>query len=117
METLRLIFRMRIHDGKLEAFKAVAAEILDIVIANGGDGTVDYDWFMNDDESECVVVETFADSEALLAHADRVNEPAVRMFGMCDLENLWLCGNPSPAVVEKTSAYGAGVYRYLQRLP
>lgn len=104
MNTLRLIFRLRINEGKLEEFKQHASAII-AMVREHGHRTPDYEYFLNADESECVVLESFADSEALLAHADMVAERAVQMFAVCEIQNLWLCGNPSQAVVEKTAAF------------
>jgi quinol monooxygenase YgiN len=104
---------MRIHDGMLEEFKAVAAEILSLVHDHGPD-TLEYEWFMSGDQTECVVLETFRDSEALLAHAELIAEQAQRLFAAGEIKNLWLCGNPSAEVVEKTSAFAPGLYNFLQ---
>lgn len=113
MNKLRLIFRVRVHAGKREEFKAVAAEILSLVHEHGPH-TLEYEWFISGDQTECVVLETFEDSEALLAHAELIAEQAQRLFAACEIQNLWLCGNPSAEIVEKTSAFAPGVYTFLQ---
>jgi quinol monooxygenase YgiN len=113
MSKLRLIFRLKIHDGKLHELKEVAAAILAIVEAKGP-GTLEYEWFLNHDQTECVVLETFASSEALLEHADMVTELAHRLFSVCDLADIWLCGDPSAEVVQKTAAFAPQLYSFLQ---
>ena len=113
MSTLRLIFRLKIHSGKLDEFKEVAASILAVVKAKGHD-TLEYEWFLNGDRTECVVLETFADSRALLEHAEHVAELAGRLFALSDMQNIWLCGQPSAEVLEKTAAFGPSVYLLLQ---
>ena len=113
MNKLRLIFRLQIHMGKLAEFKEVAAAILAAVQASGHD-TLEYEWFLNREQTECVVLETFASSEALLAHADRVADLAVRLFSITDLADIWLCGEPSAAVLEKTAAFAPKPYAFMQ---
>src|SRR5687768_6631654 len=98
MSKLRLIFRLKIHNGKLESLKRVAARILTMV-QQKGPGTLEYEWFMSADHTECVVLETFASSDALLEHAELVAAEAVELFAVCDLVDIWLCGKPSPAVL------------------
>jgi quinol monooxygenase YgiN len=113
MSKLRLIFRLRIHPGQLAALKAVAGRILTIVEQRGPD-TLEYEWFLSGDQTECVVLETFASSEALLEHAEMVAEEAQELFSICDLADIWLCGKPSRAVIEKTAAFAPQVYEFLQ---
>ena len=113
MTKLRLIFRLKIHNGKLDALKRVAARILTIV-QQKGPGTLEYEWFMSADQSECVVLETFASSEALLEHAELVAAEAAELFAVCDLVDIWLCGKPSREVMEKTAAFAPKVYEFLQ---
>ena len=113
MSKLRLIFRLKIHSGRLAEFKEVAAGILAIVEAKGPE-TLEYEWFLTGDTTECVVLETFASSEALLDHAEAVAELAGRLFALSDMQNIWLCGEPSAEVLAKTAAFAPRVYEFLQ---
>ena len=113
MSKLRFIFRLKIHAGKLDEFKAAAAELLAMVQENGRH-TLEYEWFLNGDQTECIVLETFAGSEALLAHADMVAEQARVLFALCDMKDLWLCGQPSAEVLQRTAAFAPGLYSFLQ---
>ena len=61
------IVRIKFHEGKLDEFKRLSVECMEIVRAKDP-GTLQYDTFFNDDESECIVIERFTDSEALVAH-------------------------------------------------
>jgi quinol monooxygenase YgiN len=77
----------RIPREHLAAFKLVAAEAH--AVANLEAGTLQYDWFFNDDETVCVVRETYQDSNALLAHmtnASGVFARLVKVAGGCELE-------------------------------
>ncbi|MCV7065910.1 antibiotic biosynthesis monooxygenase [Mycolicibacterium farcinogenes] len=55
-----------IASEKLEPFKALAKEA--VVAVRGESGALQYDWFLNEDETKCVVLEKYQDSAAVLAH-------------------------------------------------
>ena len=73
MSELQGIARFRIHDGKLDEFKRLSAEAKEIV-ATKDPGTLQYEIFFNDDESECIVLERFKDSEALIEHTANLGD-------------------------------------------
>jgi quinol monooxygenase YgiN len=57
------IARFRINEGKLEEFERLSAEAMEIVKTKDT-GTLRYDTYFNDDESECVILEIYRDSQA-----------------------------------------------------
>ena len=67
MSELMGIVRVKLHEGKLDEFKRLSARCMEIVRAKDP-GTLQYDTYFNNDQSECIVVERFADSEALIEH-------------------------------------------------
>lgn len=69
------IVRFTFHAGKVEEFKRLSAECLEIVRTKD-DGTLQYDTYFNDDESKAVVLERFRDSDALILHAQNM-EPVM----------------------------------------
>ena len=107
MDTLRVMFRVRILDGKLEAFQRHALALLAMVETHCP-GTVEYEWFLDAARAECVVLETFANSAAFLRHVDLVAARAAQMFALCELQDIWLCGNPSPEVLTRSAAFAPG---------
>ena len=68
---LQAIVRFRFHDGAVEEFKRLAEQCMEIVRAQDT-GTLQYDTFFNDDETECIVIERFRDSEALIQHSENL---------------------------------------------
>ena len=68
MSELIGIVRIKLHEGKLDEFKGLSAQCLEIVQAKDP-GTLQYDTYFNHDQSECIVVERFTDSEALIEHS------------------------------------------------
>jgi quinol monooxygenase YgiN len=61
------IARFKFHEGKLEEYKRLSAQAMEIVRTKDT-GTLQYDIYFNDDQSECMVVELYRDSEALIEH-------------------------------------------------
>ena len=55
------------HDGNVEEFKRLSAQCMEIVRTKDT-GTLQYDVYFNDDQSECIVIERYRDSEALIEH-------------------------------------------------
>ena len=78
MSELIGIARFRFHPGRVEEYKRLSAQAMDIVRANEPE-TLEYSVYFNEDETEAVVVERFANSEALLRHGENMGEisPAV----------------------------------------
>ena len=58
MSELMGIARFKFHEGKLEEFKRLSAVCMEIVRAKDP-GTLQYDTFFNEDETECIVLERF----------------------------------------------------------
>jgi quinol monooxygenase YgiN len=67
MGELHGIVRFTFHEGKVEEFKRLSAECMEIVRTKEP-GTLQYDTYFNADESEAMVLERFRDAEALLQH-------------------------------------------------
>ena len=79
MSELQGIARFKFHEGKLEEFKRLAAQCMEIVRTKDT-GTLQYDIYFNDDQSECIVHERYRDSEALIEHAAHLGELGEAIF-------------------------------------
>ena len=73
MSELQGIARFKFHEGKLEEFKRLSTQCMEIVRAKDT-GTLQYDIYFNADQSECVVLERFRDSKALIEHAAHLGD-------------------------------------------
>ena len=67
MSELQGIARFKFHEGKVEEFKRLSAQCMEITRAKDT-GTLQYEIYFNDDESEAIVIERYRDSEALIEH-------------------------------------------------
>ncbi|MDP8906285.1 MAG: antibiotic biosynthesis monooxygenase [Thermoproteota archaeon] len=60
-----------IEEGTIDEFKKLVQDMSKVVEANEPD-TVSYRFYLNSDETKCIVHETYANSEAALAHNSSV---------------------------------------------
>jgi quinol monooxygenase YgiN len=73
MSELLGIARFKFHEGKLEEFKRLSAQAMEIVRTKDT-GTLQYDIYLNDDQTECMVIELYRDSEALIEHGEHLGD-------------------------------------------
>jgi quinol monooxygenase YgiN len=76
---LQSIVRFKFHEGQLEEFKRLSAVCMEIVRAKDP-GTLQYDTFFNEDESECIVLERFRDLDALLVHGTNIGDDLMQQI-------------------------------------
>ncbi len=112
LKELQVTARCKIHDGKLDAFRTVAEQCLRSV-RQRDEGTMQYDWFFNEDHTECVVRERYRDSDALLEHIANLGETMGALLETCDL-SVEVFGDPSAELVEATTSIPTRVYSYFQ---
>jgi quinol monooxygenase YgiN len=71
MSELLGIARFRFHEGQREEYLRLSDQALEIVRTKDS-GTLQYDLYLNDDQSECMFIERYRDSEAAMEHAANV---------------------------------------------
>ncbi len=113
MNTIRIMARAQIHPGKLEAFSQIAAACL--AATRRDPGTHSYEWYLNADRTECVVLEVYDDSNAVLAHLANLGDLFGQLMTVSDL-TIEVFGDPSPELRQVGASVGAKIYGYLQGL-
>ena len=101
-----------IASENLAQFKQLAAQALEIT--KGESATLQYDWYFNQDETSCVVRETYESSDAVLTHLGDVGEllgKLVELGGGLEVEAF---GSPSAQLMEAAAAFQPSVYPYFQ---
>ena len=71
MSELTGIVRFKFHEGKVEEFKRLTKQAMEIVRTQDT-GTLAYDTYFNEDESEAMVVERYVDAQALIEHGEHI---------------------------------------------
>jgi len=97
--------RFKFHEGDLEEFKRLAGRCIEIVRAKDT-GTLQYDIYFNDDQSEGIVLERYRDSDALIEHAAHLGD-----LGQAIFATGWVSGEllGEPSAELKAMMAGSGV--------
>src|SRR5690242_16220663 len=72
MDEIKGIARVRFHPGKLDEWKRLTEEAMDIVRTKDT-GTLQYEIFFNADESEAIVFERYRDADAAIEHFSNIS--------------------------------------------
>ena len=109
MSELLGIARFKFHAGKVEEFKRLSAQCMELVRATDT-GTLQYEIYFNDDQSECVVLERYRDSKAVIEHGAHVGHLTEAIFatgsGSSDL-----LGDPSDELAAMIAGSGVRLFR------
>ena len=82
---------------KLEEYKRLATQCMEIVRTKDT-GTLQYDTYFNEDQSECIVLERFKDSEALIEHAANIGALGEAILSIVDVVHGELLGEPNAEI-------------------
>lgn len=100
MSKIHVSAKMKIVHGMLEEFKQQAARCMSVV-KEKDPGTLQYDWFLSSDKTECEIRETYESSEAFLAHISNLREPLRILFEkFASDHSVVIYGDPSPELLE-----------------
>ena len=112
MDSLEVIARLKIRPGQLEGFKCQAAEILHAT-RERDTHTLRYDWFINQDKTECEVHEAYLSEEGLIEHNQHV--VAVRDAWFRDFafdHRMSVYGEISPHLSDLFAKHAGGVNKF-----
>jgi hypothetical protein len=111
---LQGIGRFTFHEGELEVFMRLAAQCMEIVRAKDT-GTLQYDVYLNDDQSECIVLERYRNSETLVEHGAHLGD-----LGTAIVATGWvsgeLLGEPSAELRAKMAGSGVRLFTPYQSM-
>jgi len=103
---------LTIHEGKLEAFQAIAREMVEA--SRKEPGTLGYEWFLSPDGKRCQLIETYVNPEALLAHfaGPAVQQGVPKLVKTADVSGFEVYGDPGPKAKEILGGFGAEIFSY-----
>ncbi len=114
MSNLQITARYQIPGDNLAAFKKIAEECHSIVKAKDKD-TLQFDWYFNESQTECVLRETYPDSNALLSHLENVGELFSKLLGLAEF-SAEVYGQPSPELLQATNGLSIKIFPFYQGL-
>jgi quinol monooxygenase YgiN len=100
------IGRFKFREGELEKFKRLSAQLMEIVRSKDT-GTMQYEIYLNEDQSEGIVLERYRDSDALVEHAGHIGALGTAIPGLISSE---LLGQPSDDLRAKLSGSGVRLF-------
>jgi quinol monooxygenase YgiN len=118
MSKIQVSAKMKIIPGMLDEFKQQAAKCISVV-KDKDSGTLQYDWFLSSDKTECEIRETYESSEAFLIHVSNLREPLRILFEkFASDHSVVIYGEPSPELLENAKArrIDVKVFSFLQGL-
>ena len=114
MSTLQFTARLSIDPGKLSDFKKLAIQCMRLV-REKDDGCPQHDWFLNDEQTVCMVRETYRDSAAMVEHISNLGDTLGKILDVCDL-TVEVFGTPSREVVDALKYFAPTVYSPYQSI-
>jgi quinol monooxygenase YgiN len=113
MDLNQIHFRVEfiIDEGKIEGYKKLILEMSRIVEENEPSAT-NYEFYLSKDETKCIVHETYANSEAALAHNNSVASQTIlpKIFDVAKVTRFDVYGNPSEELQKLLARFGAQTY-------
>lgn len=99
-----------IASDNLAEFTSLAHEAVTAV--RGESGALQYDWFFNEDQTKCVVLEKYESSEAVLAHLANSGALIGKLAVLAGGLELDVFGNLSPELRKALAKPARAVYPY-----
>ena len=94
MSELLGIARFKFHEGRREEYLRLSDEAREIVRTKDS-GTLQYDLYLNGDQSECMIIERYRDSEAAIEHAANLGHLFAAVLATVSVVHGELLGEPS----------------------
>jgi quinol monooxygenase YgiN len=118
MSELLGIARFKFHEGKREEYLRLSEQAMEIVRTKEP-GTLGYDLYLNGDQSECMFIERYRDSEAAIEHAANLGHLFAAVLATVSVVHGELLGEPSAELREKLAGSDVPVlftpYRSMSR--
>jgi quinol monooxygenase YgiN len=111
MTEIQGIGRLKIREGKVEAFQRVASRFVQVV-RERDTGTLQYEVYLNADRGECLVLERYRDLQALLEHHVHVRGLMDELLETCTVSSE-VCATPTPELIAALGASGIVIYEQL----
>jgi quinol monooxygenase YgiN len=112
METIRIIATFTaIAPENRERFKATVLELTELVASE--EGTLEYSYYLTPDETKCLMIETYASTEALSAHMGNVGHLLGPLFESGGSVDVNILGDAPEGLIEATKDLQPTMYSLL----
>ena len=110
MKDLQVNARLKIKPGKMVELKKLAHSCVEIVKLKDK-GTLQYDWFYNESESECIVRERYLNSDAVLEHIANLGDLMGGLFELSVI-SFGIFGSPSQKLTDALKGLNVTYYEF-----
>ncbi len=112
-EQIQWIVEFTIKRDKLHEFKRLVDEITGIVKEQES-GTRGYQWYFDDEETKCIITESYSSPEAALAHlnGEGVTKILPKLLEVSDITRLELYGDPGEEVQKRLAKFGVRSFHF-----
>lgn len=102
-----------IEEGRIEEYKKLIHQMSGVVEFNEPN-TLTYRFYIGEDQTKCVVWETYANSQSALAHANGVASQTIlpKIFNISKIERIDVYGNPNEELQNALTNFGAQTYNF-----
>jgi quinol monooxygenase YgiN len=101
------LLELEIFPGKLDDFQALKDEMIASVNENEP-GTLNYEWFISADKTQCHIYERYENSSSVMAHLGNFGGKfAERFFSASEAKKMVVYGNVSDQVRAALTEIGA----------
>jgi quinol monooxygenase YgiN len=118
MSELLGIARFKFHEGKREEYLRLSDQAMELVRTKES-GTLQYDLYLNGDQSECMFIERYRDSDAAIEHVANVGHLFAPVLATVSVVHGELLGEPSAELRAKLAGSEVPVlftpYRSMRR--
>lgn len=106
-DNVHWMLELKIKDGALDDFKALMTEMTSATEANEP-GTLNYEWYISDDQKTCHLYERYVDSAATMVHLGSFGANfANRFMTLVEPTRFVVYGNPNNDVRAALAGFGA----------
>ena len=111
MEQIHFRAEFTIEEGKIEEYKKLVQDMSRVVEANEPD-TINYQFYLNKDETKCIVNEIYTNSEAALAHITGIASQTIlpKIFKVSRISRFDVYGNPGEELQKVLTGFGPQSY-------
>jgi len=104
-------FQLSIKEGKLEDFKSIVNNMVGITELNEPN-TLAYEYHINEDGTECHLLETFKDSDAFMIHLENVGHMFDTLFESATMTRAKIYGSPSAELQQALDPLGVQYFTH-----
>ena len=104
-------FQLSIKEGKFDDFKAIVNTMVEVTDVNEPN-TLVYEYHINEDGTECHLLETFKDSNAFMVHLGNVGHLFDTLFESATMTRAKIYGSPSAELQQALDPLGVQYFTH-----